>query len=91
MHKAKNDSDIKLANRLISSFSETYITIYGSRCQTFTFHLLSKHLIEDVEYHGSLIGHSMFHLEGALGHFSETIQGTRGYSNQYIQSNQYFI
>ena len=52
----------------------------------FTFHCVSKHLINDVKLHGSLIGHSMFGLEGCLGYLRKTLKGTRGLDSQYIKS-----
>ena len=57
--------------------------------ESFTFHLTTKHLLDDVKKHGSLIGHSMFSLEGSLGFFNSTLHGNDNLSEQYIKSDFY--
>ncbi len=45
-----------------------------------------------VKKHGSLIGHSMFSLEGTLGIYNKTLNGTVNLSEQYIKSKlTYYI
>jgi hypothetical protein len=65
----------------------TSIKHFGKEIETFTFHLTTKHLVEDVMHHGSLIGHSMFSLEGSLGFFNKTLHGNINLSEQYVKSN----
>lgn len=81
---------MKKAEKLLAIFSHSFIKFYGSRNLTFTFHCLSKHLVQDVEKHGSLIGHSMFSLEGYLGYYRKSLNGTRGLDSQFIKSNIYY-
>lgn len=67
-------------------FSKWYIEYYGKDNLTFTFHCVSKHLIQDVKQHGSLLGHSMFSVESSLGYFKASLNGTRGFDSQYLKS-----
>ena len=85
MHDATT-SNIEQARILLSCFSSSYITLYGEKHLSFTFHCLSKHLVDDVLHHGSLSSHSMFSLESTLGFLSRAVHGTRGFSNQYSKS-----
>jgi hypothetical protein len=74
---------------LLKFFLKSSLKIFGDdKIQTFTFHLLTKHLIDDVKKHGSLIGHSLFSLESAAGYFKNTLNGTVNLSEQYIQSKE---
>ncbi len=61
--------------------------LYGPFNATLTFHLLTEHFVEDTIRHGSSIGHSAYSLEGTLGFITRSLNGTRGFSNQFIQSN----
>ena len=81
-------SEIPSAKLLLDFFSESYVRLYGLSSSIFTFHIISKHLIEDVVRHGSLSSHSMFSLEGCLGYFRSSLNGTRGFSNQFIRSKE---
>ena len=44
--------------------------------------------MDDVIRHGSLLSHSMFSLESALGFLSKSVHGTGGFSKQYAKSNK---
>ena len=59
--------------------------LFGSFNCTLTFHLLTKHLIEDVRKHGSLVGHSAYSLEGTQGLLVQSLNGTVGFSHQMIR------
>jgi hypothetical protein len=95
--------NIEHARGLLHCWSRTYIELYGEKHLSFTFHLISKHLVDDVINHGSLISHSMFSLESVLGYLGKAIHGTRGFSKQYAKgtiginfftrdkNHQYFI
>jgi hypothetical protein len=71
---------------LLKLFSKSSLRVFGEEFQTFTFHLLTKHLIDDVKKHGSLLGHSLFSLESTAGYYKNTLNGTVNLSEQYIQS-----
>jgi len=68
---------------LLHCWSRNYIELFGENHLTFTFHLVSKHLVDDVIHHGLLTSHSMFSLESTLGFLSKAAHGTRGFSQQY--------
>lgn len=68
-------------------FSKWFLVYYGEENRTYTFHCISKHLVDDVKLHGSLISHSMFSAESSLGYFRRCLNGTRGLNNQYIKRN----
>ena len=89
LHYLKDKSQIAVARELLDCFSSTYVTLYGKTSCTFTFHVLSKHLINNVIQHGSLCTHSMFSLEGNLGYIEKSLSGTRGFSKQYINSKSF--
>ena len=86
MHQVKDRSDIQKAKVLIETFGKCFIKYYGDQNLTFTFHLVTKHLINDVLLHGSLSFHSMFSAESSLGYFRRKINGTRGLDTQYLIS-----
>jgi hypothetical protein len=86
LHYIQDISNIEKAEKLLKEFSISYIKLYGEGNLTYTFHCLTKHLIDDVTKHGSLAMHSMFSFEGELGHSKESLNGTRGLANQYIKS-----
>ena len=85
LHDA-TELNIEHAKGLLHCWSSTYISLYGEKHLTLTFHLISKHLIDDVILHGSLSSHSMFSLESLLGFLSKSVHGTRGFSQQYSKS-----
>ena len=76
------------AKSLMDIFKSTYIQLYGPFHATLTFHLLTEHLVEDTIRHGSPLGHSAYSLEGALGLITRSLNGTRGYSSQFIKSKK---
>ena len=84
MHNA-NSLNIEHARGLLHCWPRTYIELYGEKHLTFTFHLVSKHLVDDVIHHGSLTSHSMFSFESTLGFISKAVHGTRGFSQQYAK------
>ena len=47
---------------------------------------MGKHLIDDVNKHGSLLGNSLSSLESTAGYYKNTLNGTVNLSEQYIQS-----
>jgi len=70
---------------LLKFFSKSSLKIFGEdKIHTFTFHLLTQRLIDDVKEHGSLIGVSLFSLESTNGYFNNTLNGTVNLSEQYI-------
>lgn len=77
---------IRSSKDVLDYFVKDYIKLYGVDHQSFTLHCISKHLIDDVKAHGSLIGHSMFHVESSFGYYKSRINGTRGFAGQYIKS-----
>lgn len=91
IHKFRNISSIEKAKKLMDYFSKSFIKLYGDSNQTFTFHCISKHLIDDAKKHGSLFAHFMFSLEGSLGHFKYSLNGTRGLDTQFIKSTEPLI
>lgn len=91
IHKIDKNSDILLAEKLIETFVKQYIHLYGNEVQTFSLHCIEHHLISDVRNHGSLASHSMFALESTLGSLKSTLNGTRGFSSQYIKSIRFFF
>lgn len=71
----------------MAKWNESYIRLYGDYNCTFNYHIVSRHLIEDVRAHGSIIGHNMFSFESLLGFLIPAIHGTVGLAEQYIKSN----
>ena len=90
LHKVLDKKDIDLAESLLDAFSKDYIHLYGESSQTFTFHGISNHLVENVRLHGSLQSHSMFSIESTICRLKSTLNGTRGLSNQYLLSKILF-
>ena len=89
MYFVKDTGIFDYCETLLKFFTESSILIFGEdQVQTFTFHLLTKHLINDVKKHGSLLGHSLFSLESTAGYFKNTLNGTVNLSEQYIQSKK---
>ena len=89
MYFVKDTGIFDYCETLLKFFTESSILIFGEdQAQTFTFHLLTKHLINDVKKHGSLLGHSLFSLESTAGYFKNTLNGTVNLSEQYIQSKK---
>lgn len=86
MHKCPSETELSKAEKLLSIFSKWYIKYYGDENLTYTFHCISKHLIEDVKRHGSLCGHSMFSVESCLGYYRKSLNGTRGLDSQFMKS-----
>ena len=70
----------------MEAFKVNHLHYHGHDKQTFTFHCLTKHLIEDTKKHGSLKGHSLFSLESCLGTFNKTLNGTTNLPFEYIRS-----
>ena len=88
LHRCVDMAALSNARKLIDNFSNSYCTLNGGNtCLTYTFHCVSHHIADDVERHGSLVGHSMFSIEGTFGHFIRSLNGTRGFSNQILTSN----
>lgn len=77
---------IHKAGKLLKVFSKWYIKYYGQNNLTYTLHCLTKHLVDDVKLHGSLIGHSMFSVESCLGFYRNSLNGTRGLDSQFLKS-----
>ena len=74
---------------LLKFFLKSSLKIFGEdKIHTFTFHLLTQRLIDDVKKHGSLIDDSLFSLESTAGYFNNTLNGTVNLSEQYIQSKE---
>lgn len=92
LYYIKNTAAIEFCEYLLNEFQTTSLDLFGEGFQSITFHFVNKHLIEDVKKHGSLIGHSMFSLEGTLGIYNKTLNGTVNLSEQYIKSKlTYYI
>ena len=87
MYIVNDTSNLEFADVLLELFRMTSIRRCDKDIESFTFHLITKHLVDDVKKHGSLIGHSMFSLEGSLGFFNSTLHGNVNLSEQYIKSN----
>ena len=77
---------IELAKILLENFSETYVRLYSDFHCSFNFHIITKHLVEDVRLHGSIIGHTMFAFENLFGYLLPSIHGTIGIGEQYLKS-----
>ena len=77
---------IELAKILLENFSESYVRLYSDFHCTFNFHIITKHLVEDVRLHGSIIGHTMFAFESLFGYLLPSIHGTIGIGEQYLKS-----
>ena len=77
--------NIEPARILLNKWADSYIRVHTEWHQTYNFHIVSQHLIQDVLNHGSLIGHSAFSLEGILGLILHDIHGTTGLKEQYIK------
>jgi hypothetical protein len=63
LYKLKNN-EIQIAKELLAVFEKKFSLLYGEHNQSYTYHCVTKHLINDVKQHGSLAGHSLFALEG---------------------------
>jgi hypothetical protein len=83
----KDTSVLEFSEVLLELFRMTSLQRFGREIESFTFHLTVKHLVNNVKLHGSLIGHSMFSLEGSLGFFNSTLNGNVNLSEQYVKSN----
>jgi len=70
----------------MEKFAESYVRIYTDYQCTFNFHIITKHLIEDVKAHGSLIGHTMYSFESLFGFLKPSIHGTTALGEQYLRS-----
>ena len=81
----ENEENIVIAEKLLKIFESSYVRLFGAFNCTLTFHLLTKHLIEDVKRHGSLVGHHAYSLEGTQGLLVNSLNGTVGFSNQMIK------
>ena len=66
-------------------FESTYKDLYGEFNCTLTFHLVTKHMCDNVKRHGSLVGHHLYSLEGTQGIILSALNGTRGFSSQMIK------
>ncbi len=88
LHTLEKKSDLSTAEKLIKCFSDSYPKLYGISNLTYTFHCVSKHLVDDVRKHGSLCCHSMFSAESCLGFVNSAMHGTRGFAHQYIKCNK---
>ena len=87
LHRCIDTNALANARKLIDYFAHSYPSLYGGdTCLTFTFHCVAHHLADDVARHGSLVGHSMFSIEGTFGHFARSLNGTRGFSKQFLTS-----
>ena len=80
---------MKDAEYLIYLFRSSFTTLYGQGNQSYTLHCITRQLVKDAKKHGSLVGHSLFSLEGCLGLFNKTLNGTVNLSHAYIKS-QFF-
>ena len=81
---------IELAKVLLENFSDGYVRLYSDFNCTFNFHIITKHLVEDVQLHGSIIGHTMFSFESLFGYLLPSIHGTTGIGKQYLRSKLLF-
>jgi hypothetical protein len=63
LYKLQNNK-IQVAKILLAVFEKSFTKLYGRHNQSYTYHCVTKHLINDVKLHGSLVGHSLFALEG---------------------------
>ena len=77
---------MKDAEYLIDLFRSSFTTLYGQENQSYTFHCITRHLVKDAKKHGSLVSHSLFSLEGCIGLFNITLNGTVNLSHAYIKS-----
>ena len=90
LHRVEEENDINLARKLIDCFSDSFCHLYdGNSRLTYTFHSVAHHLVDDVIKHGSLVGHSMFSIEGTFGLLIRSLNGTRGLTKQMIESTIY--
>ena len=48
----------------MAKWNESYIRLYGDYNCTFNYHIVSRHLIEDVRAHGSIKGHNNLSVTG---------------------------
>ena len=80
-----NNENIIIAEKLLKIFESSYVKLFGAFNCTLAFHLITKHLIEDVKKHGSLVGHHAYSLEGTQGLLVKSLNGTLGFSNQMIR------
>ena len=70
----------------MEKFAESYVRLYTDFHCTFNFHIITKHLIDDVKMHGSLVGHTMYSFESLFGYLKPTIHGTSSLGEQYLKS-----
>jgi hypothetical protein len=91
LHNIENLENIEKARALLNFFSSKSSSEFGRDILTFTFHHLVKHLIDDCIDHGSMRGHSMFSVESIFGTLGKKLNGTRGFSNQFIRGSIYFL
>jgi hypothetical protein len=76
---------VKVAEKLLEIFERSFVSLYGEFHCTLTFHLVTKHHVDDVRKHGSSVGHSAYSLEGTQGLLVQALNGTTGFSNQMIK------
>ena len=57
LHQLRELDDLQNSKNLIDIFSKHFISYYGQENLTFTFHCVTKHLVDDVKLHGSLMSH----------------------------------
>lgn len=86
LRMVKNLNDIRFAEKLLDWFSWSFNILYGEMYNTLTIHQLTNHLVNDVKLHGSLIGHSLYSMEGVMGYCKNRLNGTRGFENQFVNS-----
>ena len=70
----------------MEKFAESNVRLYTDFHCTFNFHIITKHLIDDVKMHGSLVGHTMYSFESLFGYLKPTIHGTSSLGEQYLKS-----
>ena len=73
--KNVTDAQITAAERLIDTFFENFIELYGENSQSFNFHTM-RHLGEQVRRKGSLWNHSAFGFESGNHHITTVLAGT---------------
>ncbi len=74
---------IELAKVLLENFSEGYGRLYSDFNYTFNFNIITKHLVEDLQLHGSIIGYTSVFFR-KLVRLSSGI--TTGIGKQYLRS-----
>ncbi len=86
MYDFREKNSIEHAQQLIEYFSSTYHKLFGKAVKTYTYHCVSKHLVDDCVKHGSLMNHTMFSLESVLGHFESSLNENKGLHSQFVKS-----